>query len=695
MGSELLVEAAILEMLLDVLGGEGAGQKSSHLGELEIDGLHGLGPSHLLEDLGLKVLATVDGGAKVLDLVLVLLGSVLLTAANKLGDDLLDLLNLSTLLVDEGDLVRGLLELELGIGELHGNLDETLLVLSVVGVPPPDVLVGGLGEVGLDVVEGVLGDVSDTGVGVLPHISDLGLDLSDEELDHGGLSGSVLSDASDTGGKGHLDSDVVEGGDSVSAVLGPVDGVGEGALGHLHEGLSLGLDSLDVSGLGEAELQLGLLEGEVGPGLRVRLDEVVKVALEEVKLEVGNLEDVRAAVVEEAGIVGHHDTGDLVETVEVVLDPRDVDDVEVVGGLVEEENISVLKHGTREGELHAPSSGEGGDSVVGLGLLVGSESDTFEGRVHLLAGGSHGLDLLIVQDVVDTGQVTLLSLNVGLNKDGPDGAGVGESLDLVVGDGPHEGGLSGVVSSKETVVLSPLKLHFGVVEEDLGTVGKGEVAVAELLGIIVVVVLLGDDEHGLGDLADLLDGDVDLGLVGEGGEDDGDELGPLDVLHVSAVHHGGGDDGGVTDGGTEGGRDLLDSEVLLEELLELGGVSPGGDGLLAEGSEPLELGDGALGDLAGLRIGDGVGVGGEGREEEGEERSGVGGVVDELGHIVNNDSRLALGGRVLLLQSTEQKGDGHGEASTLDTLDEGDSGELVHDLGDSLGLGDGNDNLRG
>lgn len=60
----------------------------------------------------------------------------------------------------------------------------------------------------LNVVERVLGDVGDTGVGVLPDLSNLGLDLSNEELDHGGLSGSVLSNAGNTGGQGYLDGDL-------------------------------------------------------------------------------------------------------------------------------------------------------------------------------------------------------------------------------------------------------------------------------------------------------------------------------------------------------------------------------------------------------------------------------------------------------------------------------------------------------
>jgi hypothetical protein len=84
-GTELTVETAILEVLLDVLGGKRADVKTGALGDLEIDGLHGLLPTHLLEGLGREVLARVDGGASVLDLVLVVLGLVLLASTNELA----------------------------------------------------------------------------------------------------------------------------------------------------------------------------------------------------------------------------------------------------------------------------------------------------------------------------------------------------------------------------------------------------------------------------------------------------------------------------------------------------------------------------------------------------------------------------------------------------------------------------------
>ena len=154
--TELTVKTAILKVLLDILGGKRTDVETGTLSDLEIDGLHGLVPTHLLESLGRKVLARVDGGTSVLDLVLVLLGLVLLTAANKLSNDLLNLGDLSSFLIGELDLEGGLLKLLLLGSELHGDLDKRLLILTVVGVTPTDVLIGSLVEVALNVVESML-----------------------------------------------------------------------------------------------------------------------------------------------------------------------------------------------------------------------------------------------------------------------------------------------------------------------------------------------------------------------------------------------------------------------------------------------------------------------------------------------------------------------------------------------------------
>jgi len=56
----------------------------------------------------------------------------------------------------------------LGLGERHGVLGERLFVVAVLEAPP-QVLIRGLVQMLLNVVEGVLRHVGNTRVGVLPH----------------------------------------------------------------------------------------------------------------------------------------------------------------------------------------------------------------------------------------------------------------------------------------------------------------------------------------------------------------------------------------------------------------------------------------------------------------------------------------------------------------------------------------------
>lgn len=62
----------------------------------------------------------------------------------------------------------------------------------------------------LDVVESVLCHISYTQVGVLPHCALWGLQLTGEQLDHGGLASSVGSNDSHAGVEGDSDADALK-----------------------------------------------------------------------------------------------------------------------------------------------------------------------------------------------------------------------------------------------------------------------------------------------------------------------------------------------------------------------------------------------------------------------------------------------------------------------------------------------------
>ena len=52
-----------------------------------------------------------------------------------------------------------------------------------------------------------------------------------------------------------------------------------------------------------------------------------------------NLKDISAAVVEEAGVVWHHDGSDILEGVDVGFDPSNIDDIQVICRLREKKRI--------------------------------------------------------------------------------------------------------------------------------------------------------------------------------------------------------------------------------------------------------------------------------------------------------------------------------------------------------------------
>ena len=89
--------------------------------------------------------------------------------------------------------------------------------------------------------------------------------------------------------------------------------------------------------------------------------------------------------------------------------------------------------------------------------------------------------------------------------------GIQDILYQVVGDGVHEGGLPTVVSAHQVILLSTKEFHLGVVKEKLGQLRLHDLAVADLLNVVLVLVFE-DLYQTLDGKAALLDG----GLGGSG-----------------------------------------------------------------------------------------------------------------------------------------------------------------------------------
>ena len=148
--------------------------------------------------------------------------------------------------LDLVDLVHGLLVL-LGddlVGTVHG-----LTVLTSLETPL-DVLGRSAVEVVIDMSESVLLDVGNTDVLVVVDLTLGGDKLTSQDVDKGGLSGTVGTNDGNTGAERALEGDVGDLGLGGTLVL-------EAHVGGTENGLGLGLDTLKETGLRELELHVG------------------------------------------------------------------------------------------------------------------------------------------------------------------------------------------------------------------------------------------------------------------------------------------------------------------------------------------------------------------------------------------------------------------------------------------------------
>mmetsp|Transcript_22605 Transcript_22605/g.70963 ORF Transcript_22605/g.70963 Transcript_22605/m.70963 type:complete len:399 (-) Transcript_22605:785-1981(-) len=334
--------------------------------------------------------------------------------------------------------------------------------------------------------------------------------------------------------------------------------------------------------------------------------------------------DVARHLFEEARVVGHEDDAAR-KALERVAQSVDRIEVEVVGRLVEQQQLGLLEHRARERQPHAPAARQRADRAPHQVLL---EAD----------GGHLGGDLVLGAlgqvhvDEVDARHLRVRRGDVALDVDGADL--LGEPLDHARGDGAHQRRLAGAVGPDEAVALAALELELGVVQQHAVTVREREGAVAEHREVVVVDLFL------------LLDAGAEL-------------LGAL-LEETLAV-----DDGlGLRDGGLEVRDDhVVDARPRrreerrghlrhpLRDLVRVVGVA--GQNL---GEQRLNL-DGRAVDLDGLKraerhldgverllrlrahLGhrDLVDVLGEGGDQVGREERGIRRVIDELVHGVDDD----------------------------------------------------------
>ena len=79
--------------------------------------------------------------------------------------------------------------------------------------------------------------------------------------------------------------------------------------------------------------------------------------------------------------MGHNDAGDCGKVGQVILQPGDVGDIQVIGGLIQQQDVCIPQHGSGQGQLHLPASTQAGD---GLLAHLQSEANTLQCLLNLL-----------------------------------------------------------------------------------------------------------------------------------------------------------------------------------------------------------------------------------------------------------------------------------------------------------------------
>ena len=366
----------------------------------------------------------------------------------------------------------------------------------------------------------------------------------------------------------------------------------------------------------------------------------------------------------------------------------------MVGRFIEEKDIGFEEDSTSEGELHLPSSRKGTDGSL---LTFTSETDSLEDISALLLSLEN---TGILDNERDDRVLGLVTIDIVLDVESSDLVGRRETFDLTVVDGSHEGRLSRSVSSTESVSVSTLETKGSGVEENLGTVGEREGTVTE----IFTLLLIGESLDGLslvgsGSLENILDdtdGRVGADRVrkGEGNVRNESRL-PLGRLPVTGVAEMGSELSGVidergrfvevgsrvdlSDGSDKSGSGFLRGDVARRR--EVGSVT-GAVGGLTKGLDGLDD------DTTSLWVTDSLLDLDETGKKFGDEGSDSVFVVDEFGHVVDNDSDLSDGSGELLGKTTGEEGSHESEGRRVDFLNESGSGKELDSLG---GLLDGVD----
>eukprot|EP00732_Lithocolla_globosa_P000416 Lithocolla_globosa_v1_NODE_125_length_6057_cov_666.534322.p2 type:complete len:681 gc:universal NODE_125_length_6057_cov_666.534322:5564-3522(-) len=670
------LETNFTQVLLNVLGRQSAAVHTHRGFNLGVNVLHVLVATHLFQLLAVQPRVITETETNPGDFILEITARRGTTLVGHVVKGALDFLNITVGVRNVQGNGLGQLSLLL-FSNHHGLLDEGFLVLTKL-VTPSNVLVGSLLQVLLNVMESVLGNVGNTKTVVRPDGTLLRDQFTGQDLDHGRLTSTVHTDDTNTRGQRDTDGDIHDGG----LVIGRVS---EGNVVHLHDSLTLGVNTLQETRFGEFERVLGRLELEERLGSGVQSNEGLEVTLVCLELQVLNLQDVGAAVVQQAGVVGNHDAGGLGQRVEVVLDPSNVEGIQVVSGFIQQQNVSLLQHGTRQSELHSPTTREGSDGITAV-LLV--ETNSLHDSGNFFTGNVGGRDTRILENVLEARQVRHFSLNISFNEDGTEF--VREALQLTNGHGAHQTRFTGIVSTQKTITMTTLETERGVVQKNLGTVGQSKLEVTESFTIIIAFIV-----NNLGEFLALFQ------QTGRGGLGLGFKIGTALQVGLEERHHGffphrqktfiadnlvlNQSNAQVTEVSDQqrlrSVRVVLLLKVTHDSILHTVQRQIEGNNL---GLHVLQVVTDTFHHTTGFGVRGGFGGSFQKGQQVSQKGGGFNGFLNELGQVLNDNGSLTFHGNRLVTEGTSQKRFDNAKSTSINFLNKSGRGQLVDSVGNFL-----------
>ena len=216
----------------------------------------------------------------------------------------------------------------------------------------------------------------------------------------------------------------------------------------------------------------------VGDALRAFLQIVLVVALVDIDLAVVEFHDDVAHAVEEVTVVGYHEEG-AAGAAEIILEVFDGVNVEVVGGLVEDQEIGFCGQYLRDGHAFDLSAGEFFHLLLGTQSEFGEDADDavlvfeaafrVERREERRAAGKHlfeqrgfRVEVIVLLEESDPDFLEELDLPAGIGF-------------VLAGQDAHERGLAGAVGGDQGNLVAFVHIEADMVEQHFRPVGLGDV----------------------------------------------------------------------------------------------------------------------------------------------------------------------------------------------------------------------------